>query len=102
MYRFIAFKRREIVGEFEVVRLEYDPNRTARIALIKATGDLGPVRLSTAAEMDTSYTFEYVFVFTYFVFISNIYIFSSIWIFSTKHFQPFRLFFVSNSKIREY
>jgi hypothetical protein len=51
LYRLISFKRKELFGEFEVVRLEYDPNRSTRIALVKATGELGAKRLSTSFEL---------------------------------------------------
>lgn len=58
LYRLVSFKRREIFGEFEVVRLEYDPNRSTRIALVKSTGQVGPIRLSTAAEITSSFDFN--------------------------------------------
>ena len=49
-YRFVDFKRRKFDVPATVERLEYDPNRTAFIALIKyADGELAYILASAAA-----------------------------------------------------
>src|SRR5690606_37288636 len=55
-YRIIDFKRRKHGVEAEVVGIEYDPNRTARIALLRyADGEkayiLAPIGLKVGAKV---------------------------------------------------
>src|ERR1700709_1552178 len=55
-YRIVDFKRRQLRGTGRVERLEYDPNRTAFIALVTYTDGeqayiLAPQRLSAGDEV---------------------------------------------------
>lgn len=58
LYRKISFKLKDMFGEYQVERLEYDPNRSCRIALVKSTGCTGPIRVSSAAEEHEVHLFD--------------------------------------------
>lgn len=60
MYRFIDYKRQRVDEEAEVLSIEYDPNRTARIALIQYPDGtksyiLAPVELGVGHKIMSTY-----------------------------------------------
>lgn len=61
LYRIIDFKRDKLDMEAEVMAVEYDPNRTARIALVKYNDGekryiIAPVELSVGDKVVSTYT----------------------------------------------